>query len=649
MKPYLRRVLAAIAASAVAAPLTAAGLHPAPALAGTEPHRDLTGQEVSDFLDTRIPELLEEQSVPGAAVSVVAEGQELFAEGYGEADPQTGERVVAERTAFPTASVAKSFTAAAVLQLADAGEVDLDADVNTYLPAEAQIADTYPGEPVTLHHLLTHTAGFEEAVAGTTASSAEEVPALAEEVGEGQPERIFAPGRFSAYSNFGFSVAALAVEEVSGQSFPEYTEEHLFAPLGMDNTAFAQHDDAAQRLDTPASHWVDSAGRNNTAVQEYGTLPAGGAYSTVTDMARFMQALLAGGAIDGEQALSRESVAAMSARQHANDPRTTAMGYGMFESPSDGPRVVGHDGDGFGNHAGYVLVPEHDAGLYIVQNSDGDSGEEYRYLRDAVIEEFLAEFFGVGLAAEAPQAADIPMEAYAGTYVTTRISHNDPSRLMKAGLDQIRVRVNADGTLHAAHPLLTWIPEVWVPVEEGLFASEDGAQTLAFIEEDGEVAALTLGLNPTNAYERVAWYASPNLHMAVAGVALLVCATVLVWPAAALVRRVRGHRGAIAERGLTRGARLAAGAAGLLCLGFPVFLAAVFANEALMESLLFSGSPLLGAPLAAATILAAAAVGAAALAWRRGWWTVLGRAHYTAVATALVAFLAVAYHYNLVW
>lgn len=648
MKLYPRPILTGIAASAVAAPLLVAGLSPTPALADTEPARGLTERELAEFFDTRIPELLAEQRVPGAAVVVVAEGEELFAEGYGLADVRSEEPVVAERTAFPTASVAKSFVAAAVLQLVDAGEVDLDADVNTYLPADARIADTYPGQPVTLHHVLTHTAGFEEAVAGTTADSVEEVPTLTEEVGESQPDRVFPPGGLTAYSNFAFSVAALVVAEVSGQSFPEYTEEHVFAPLGMADTAFAQPDEAARRFDIPASHRLDSAGNSVPVRQEYGTLPAGGAYTTVTDMSRFMRALLAGGELDGQRVLSPESAAAMAARQHSNDPRTTAMGYGMFESRAEDPRVVGHDGDRFGNHASYVLIPEHDAGLYVAQNGDGDSGEPFRFLRDAVVEEFLAEFLGIGLDAPAPQAADIPLDGYAGTYVTTRISHSDPSRLMKAGFDQIRVRVEADGTLRATHPLITWIPERWVPVEEGLFVSEDGTERLAFIKEDGQVVALTFGLNPTNGYERVAWYASPNLHTAVAGVALLVCASVLVWPVLALVRRLRSGGGAERERGLARGARSVAGAAGLLCLGFPVFLAAVFSDDALLERLVFSGSPLFTAPMLAAAVLTVATLAGAVLAWRRGWWSVLGRSHFTAVAAALVVFLAVAHHYNLV-
>src|SRR5690606_39673028 len=118
----------------------------------------------------RVPELLEEFDVPGAAVSVVAGGGQVFAQGYGVADLETEEPVDAEETAFPTASVAKSFTALTVLRLVEEGGLDLHADVNGYLPEHVRLDAAYPSDPVTQHPRLTHRAALADAAASTADS-----------------------------------------------------------------------------------------------------------------------------------------------------------------------------------------------------------------------------------------------------------------------------------------------------------------------------------------------------------------------------------------------------------------------------------------------------------------------------------------------
>lgn len=117
-------------------------------------------KELEDFLDGVMSAQLEGYQIPGATVAVVKDGELFFAKGYGYADLKNREPVVADETLFRVGSVGKVFTATAVMQLVEEGKLDLDADVNTYL-VDFKIPDTYP-QPITLHHLLTHTAGFEE-------------------------------------------------------------------------------------------------------------------------------------------------------------------------------------------------------------------------------------------------------------------------------------------------------------------------------------------------------------------------------------------------------------------------------------------------------------------------------------------------------
>ena len=115
--------------------------------------------EMEAFLDELMAKDMEENHIAGAAVSVVKDGKLFFAKGYGYADVENKVPVDPEQTAFAIGSVGKLFTWTAVMQLVEQGKLDRDADVNTYL--DFRIPDTYP-EPITLKHLLTHTAGFED-------------------------------------------------------------------------------------------------------------------------------------------------------------------------------------------------------------------------------------------------------------------------------------------------------------------------------------------------------------------------------------------------------------------------------------------------------------------------------------------------------
>ena len=170
-------------------------------------------RDVGAFVDGYVAHQLEDYGIPGATVSVVKDGEVIFAKGYGEADVKAEEPVVADETLFRIASTNKLFTATAVMQLVEEGRLDLDRDVNAYLD-DVEIPDTYPGQPVTLRHLLTHTAGFEERITGTLARDADDVAPLGEHLSENVPARVRPPGEVTSYSNYGVALAGHVVEEV---------------------------------------------------------------------------------------------------------------------------------------------------------------------------------------------------------------------------------------------------------------------------------------------------------------------------------------------------------------------------------------------------------------------------------------------------
>jgi CubicO group peptidase (beta-lactamase class C family) len=196
-------------------------------------------QEVEAFLDGYVGHQLEDYYIPGATVSVVKDGEVLFTRGYGKANVEKGEPVLADKTLFRIASITELFTTTAVMQLAEEGKLDLHRDVNIYL-TDVEIPNTYHGRPVTLHHLLTHSAGFEEHYTGSGARDASDVEPLDEYLSEQMPARVRPPGEVSSYSNYGMSLAGIVVQEVSGVPFDRYVEENVLDPLRMESTTTVQ-------------------------------------------------------------------------------------------------------------------------------------------------------------------------------------------------------------------------------------------------------------------------------------------------------------------------------------------------------------------------------------------------------------------------
>ena len=184
------------------------------AAAQAQPVLPLQAAEVEAFMDGLIDAQLEAYHLPGATVAVVQDGALLLAKGYGYADLAARKPVVADQTLFRPGSISKLLIWTAVMQLVEAGQLDLDADVNTYV-TDFKIPSTYP-EPITLAHLLTHTPGFEERGEGLFLRAAAEKLPLADYLQRYMPARVRPPGTLTAYSNYGTTLAGYIIEQVTG-------------------------------------------------------------------------------------------------------------------------------------------------------------------------------------------------------------------------------------------------------------------------------------------------------------------------------------------------------------------------------------------------------------------------------------------------
>ncbi len=332
-------------------------------VAAQSPAPDSTGDEaVRAWLRDQTARLMDRLDIPGAIVTVVRHDRVIMNEGFGLADVEQKTPVDAT-TVFRIASVSKVFTAAAALQVTQSGRLSLTQDLRPQFPDLL----TRPGldAPLTLHQLLTHTAGFDEQLIGYINPPGVSAAPLAAYLTKSLPERTRGADDVPGYSNHGYGVAGLTVERVTGQPFDRYVRDSLFLPLGMTNTAFILEptDGAPPRL--AQEYRSDGTRRIPRSSRAY---PAGNVGTTGADMAGFMQWLLV-----GARGADTTTPASRIARQLAGPvltyhPALPPMGYGLSGVPIAGRTVWMKGGASPSHSAVLAVVPELDVALFVAVN-----------------------------------------------------------------------------------------------------------------------------------------------------------------------------------------------------------------------------------------------------------------------------------------
>ncbi|MFD2796317.1 serine hydrolase domain-containing protein [Promicromonospora vindobonensis] len=537
--------LAAGAPAAVAAVPTASADEPAPPPQISAPAGEHTlGQaDVEAWLDGMLPGALESAGIAGAVVSVVDDGEIVTTRGYGHSDTGTtgGDAVPVdpEQAVFRPGSVSKLFTATAVMQLVESGDVDLDTDVAEYLDFEVPRRFD---EPITLRHLLTHTAGFEEVVTGLIGFG-DESPVLRDALATAPPEQVYEPGTVPAYSNYGNALAGYVVQQVSGVPFEEYVQRNILEPTGMTSSSFEQPlpPGLSDRMSQGYPSSSDAAG----SFEIVGAPPAGALSASAPDMARFMLAQL-GEPTSGKPLLEPETLDLMHApaldeSTLGNLAAAPRMTLGFFDESRNGRWIVGHGGDTQYFHSHLQIYPQEGAGIFVSLNSTGpDGGYASLALRDSLMHGFTDRYFPAGTTSGAVSATETAAEHAAiaeGSYVGSRTMHST----FLAALDVFsttQVTARDDGRLlitpgpGSANPALYEEIEPWVWREVG------GQSTLAMRVTDDKVEAITFG----GAFAMLP--AQPERAQAVVlpvlGVSLLILlVTAVAWPVGAIRRRVR--------------------------------------------------------------------------------------------------------------
>lgn len=543
---------------------------PAPDLSPTLQQADLDA-----WLDGFLPYALESANIRGAVVVVVKNGAILTQRGFGYADAEARKPVDPELTLFRPGSVSKLVTWTAVMQLVEAGKIDLDADVNQYLDFKVPAK----GQAITMRNIMTHTGGFEDVLKNLLFYGPERLTSLEHYLKSWVPDQVFEPGSTPAYSNYTTALAGYIVERVSGQSFDDYVEEHIFGPLDMHNSTFRQP--LPERLAGQMSQGY-KAGETEPTPFEFGSAaPAGAMSASGVDMGHFMIAHLQQGRYGDQQIFSPATAELMHNSPYTVIPHLNRMELGFFETNINGRRVIAHLGDLLAFHTALHLFLNEDVGLYFSTNSPGDKGEVGK-LRLALFEGFADRYLPatVNAATVNPEIEAGHAAQMAGVW---RVSRGPFSSFGAAlGLiGQTKISAGADGELLI--PSLKGLngqTKKWTEVQPYLWQEAGGHDRVAAVVKDGVVVRWSMdGVSPFMVYDRVPASISSAWLLPAMQVSLLaIVLTFLFWPIAALARR--RYQVALPVQGTARTAyrltRLFCGLILAVLLGWVLVVSAMF-------------------------------------------------------------------------
>ena len=485
----------------------------------------LEKSDVETFFDGIIPLQLERSDVAGATVLVMKDGKELLKKGYGFSELAKKKPADPNTTMFRLASISKLFTWVSVMQLAEQGKLDIDADVNKYL--DFQIALAF-GKPITLRNLMTHTGGFEEEVRDILLTDPKMATPLREFLIQNQPRRIFPPGEIPAYSNYGVGLAGYVVQRVSGEPFEQYVAEHIFLPLGMKHSSFTQP--LAEGLSSFASDgYRGNTERPAVGFEIFNPAPAGGVSSTAFDMGRFGQALLNGGELDGHRMLKSETLQAMSTKQFVASDALPPQCMGFYQTWRNGLRFIGHDGDLIAFHSMFLLEPKEKLVIFVSYNSAGSANKT----RAEILTAFADRYYPYAQTAKFQELPVDELKAIDGSYQATRRSESNKLK-MGSLLGQSEATVDKDGVLRVDDfKDLRGHVRQWKPIGKDVWQeANDQRRMFAIRDGSGKIVRVAVGF-PGVQFERVPWFENGKMILP-----LLTCSMVIVLMVvgAALVR-----------------------------------------------------------------------------------------------------------------
>lgn len=525
------------------------------------------------------------------------------------------------------------------MMLVERGELDLDTDVNQYLD-DVRIPQTFE-EPVTLNHLMTHRAGFEDTFAVFTHADADGT-SISDGLNRDTPARVFAPGARTSHSNWGSTLAAKIVADVSGVPYERFLHEEILTPLGMTETTIeAPAVMSPNLLERLAVGYELKVGTHEPAeLSQIGPhAPAGGIASTTADMARWMLVHLGRGQLDETRLMSRETHEMMWTRAFPDRPSGADLAHGFFTKPYYGYVTYSHGGATAAFYTYMLLVPELDLGVFVSQNDTEDRGL-CAELPDLIVQRLAAADRGPGKTTTDESLAGTAAE-YAGSFLHNRRSFTRFEKLFATGA----VAAGDDGSLIVRSQGESVRYEPFAGVDD-IFQDQFGNRIVFGRDEAGRVGYYTDAWG-VDSLERIGARDSPNSIILVIG--LVVLFSVTNWLG------VLWRRG-VPPRQTSTGKLLGVADCAVTIVFLALVGTAIWAVTVLSSA---TAADFVHYPPTAVTVFRVIAfvflfIGVAAVvslwpAWRWSGWGVWRRIHHTLFALSLAAMSLLLVQWNVVF
>ena len=312
--------------------------------------------------------------LPGLALGIVHGDRIVHLEGFGAAGNSRHE--VTPRTPFTIGSSTKSFTALAAMQLVEAGELDLDAPVQRYL-SWFRVANKTASSRITVRDLLNQTSGLPTREFGGQLTRKDNSAGALEDYVRGlRTVQLTSPvGAKFQYSNANFNVLGLIIQTVSGQSYEDYVQQHIFTPLDMNNSYTSPEQAREHGRAMGHRYWFGQPVAYETPYN-HAQLPAGFIDASAQDMTHYLISQLDGGRYEGAQVLSSRGVSTLheaaipTGQTVMSGQKSASYGMGWFVGDTNGVPTISHSGDTAGFHSDMILVPEHKWGVVVLANGN---------------------------------------------------------------------------------------------------------------------------------------------------------------------------------------------------------------------------------------------------------------------------------------
>jgi len=456
-----------------------------------------------DSLDAFVESNLRNYNVPGAVVCIVSGDSVHYLKGFGMADVENKVPVDPARTMFRVASLSKLFTTAAVLRQVEMGAIGLHEELTPYLEGigKEKRFDT----SLTLHHLLTHTSGFDNSDIGDATWHAEDIMSCSEFLKSRPLFQAYPSGLVWRYSNYNMVLAGHILETITGEDFPSLMENDVLNILVMKNSTFDQTlvGDPDSRL---AKAYRLVGGQNEILVQDYSqVVPAGGLSTTGEDVSHFMLALLGDGKFEGRQLLTDSSIAEMMRKQwhYPGQTQGHALGfrehyYGGTRGERGSQRSLYHTGARPGFSSELVLHPGEKLGVFIVAN------QRSRGFTYAITNHILSQYGGQPISFKS--APGNKMQDISGTFRSVSFPRGTLEKfgglIVKRFYKEVRPMANGNLLVNG---------EEHISLGDGRFADIESSGIISIFEVDGRTF-LASGLN---GFEKIPWYLTRSFQMKV--------------------------------------------------------------------------------------------------------------------------------------